>query len=661
MSKRKHTKRPVQLLLLILLIVLMLVSFCMSFIPVGNAQEPEPEITVNSDGRLCAEGEVLVKFHDDMSEEAAQSTLNEFDSAQLDVSNDIIVTEVPDGETVESFVDSLEALPNVEYAQPNYIYTLERTVNDGYIGSQWHLDKIGAFNAWDTTMGSSDIRVAVIDTGVDLNHPDLTGQIVAQADVVANDGSAQDDDGHGTHVAGIIAAKADNGIGVAGVAPGVKLIAVDVFTYYMDNGTLKFGASSIDVVKGIEYAVSNDADVINLSLGHYGSEDTLLKNAIDSAVSLGVVCVAAAGNNSSNQPHYPGDFESCISVTATDWNDSFASYSNYGPEKDISAPGGDSNSMPDSLILSTVYDARNHTSGYEYQSGTSMASPVVAGVVALMLSANPSLGVNDVKNILYNTAVDLCAPGRDDFYGYGRINANAAVAMAAGIPYIPIHPTGVALDKTSLGLFVGDTYHLTASVSPFTASNKAITYSSNNTDVATVSYIGIVTAKREGLAEITATTADGGFQSTCQLTVKSGLIASDIYTIDRTNKVLKGLLVNTSAAQLKANLKNAPEEIKIYDASGTLYTGSKLCTGMTIKLEFGTGVRDSLAIALLGDTSGDGNISISDYTYIRLHILGLSALSGVKAAAADVDKSGSIDIADYTYTRLHILNLKLLY
>lgn len=647
MSKQRRTHKPVQLVLLILMILLMLVSFAVSFIPIANASEPEPEITTTSDGRLCAQGEVLVKFHNDVPGEAAENTLNALDSVQLDASSDIIVTDVPEGETVESFVESLEAQPSIEYAQPNYVYTLERTVNDPFIGNQWHLNKIGAFNAWDTTMGSSDIKVAVIDTGIDLVHQDFAGQIAAQTDVVDNDGSAQDDNGHGTHVAGIIAAKADNGIGVAGVAPGVKLIAVDVFGFYLNDQTLtlEFGALTSEVIEGIQYARAQGADVINMSLG--GSDyDQAFENTVNAAVSAGVVVVAAAGNNSSGgttDAHYPSDFESCISVIATDQSDLKAGFSNYGPKKDIAAPGVG------------IYSTYPNT--YQFMNGTSMASPVVAGVVALMLSVNPSLTVGEVKSILYSTAVDLGTTGPDDYYGNGRVNAQAAVAAAAGTAAVE----DFSLNPPSAVLAVNETLQLNPSFTPSNAANKNVSYSSDTPSVATVSPSGVVTAVSQGTAVITATTADGGFQDTCQLTVKTEWLASDVYTIDRTNNVIKGIAANTSAAQLKANLKNAPEDIKIYNASGTLFTGSKLCTGMTVKLEFGTGTYDSLAIALLGDASGDGNISIPDYTNIRLHILGLSTLTGAKAAAADVDQNGSIDIADYTYARLHILGLKSLY
>ncbi len=612
MSKQKNTHKPAQLVLLILLILLMLVSFSVSFIPIGHAQEPVPEIATTSDGRPCAEGEVLVKFKDAVTESAFESTLQALSSEPLDTASDIVVADVPEGETVESFVEELEAQPNVEYAQPNYVYTLESTtINDPYAAQQWHLGKIGVYDAWDITMGISDIRVAVIDTGVDLSHPDLTGQIVAQADMVDNDGNAQDDDGHGTHVAGIIAANANNGIGVAGIAPGTKLIAVDVF--YNDGN-----AYSLDVAEGINFAVANGADVINLSLGHYISSDTVLQAAIASAAAANVVCVAAAGNDATSDPHYPSSYDSCISVSATDWNDSLASYSNFGSTIDISAPGGDSNSMPSSLILSTCYDASTHSSEYAYMGGTSMASPVVAGVAALMLSSNQSLSATDIKNMLTSTAVDIGVPGRDDQYGYGRVNAHAAVSAASGIPYTPVAVSGVDLNEASLSMLTSETYLLTASLSPLNASNKAVTFSSNNPSVATVSATGVVTAKSIGSAVITATTADGGFTNTCQVAVKSGTIATGVYTIDRTNNVIKGIAANTTVSQLEDNLGNAPEDIYVYYASGSPYNSGKLSTGMTVKLEFGTGVHDSLAVAVTGDTSKDGSISISDYTNIRL-------------------------------------------
>ncbi len=371
----------------------------------------EPQI-IEVDGTQCVNGEVIVKFKDSVSDTAAENTLCALDSdlqQELPV-DELLVTEVPEGDTVEGFIDTLESQPNVEYVQPNYVYTLETAVNDPGASSQWHLSKTGALSAWDITTGSPNIRVAVLDSGADLDHPDLTGQIYAETDVVDNDGSADDDGGHGTHVAGIIAAKANNGIGVAGIAPGVKLIVVDVFGPEY--------AYTSDIIEGLNFATNNGADVINMSFGCY-ENDSAFEAAVNQAAAAGAVCVAAAGNESTSALCYPSDYDACVSVIATTSSDTKASYSNYGSLKDISAPG--------TGIYSTYLNGQ-----YAYMSGTSMASPVTAGVAALIWSANPGLSAAEVKNILYSTAADLGTSGKDNTFGYGRVDALAAVTVAAG-------------------------------------------------------------------------------------------------------------------------------------------------------------------------------------------------------------------------------------
>jgi hypothetical protein len=258
--------------------------------------------------------------------------------------------------------------------------------------------------------------------------------------VVDNDGSAEDDNGHGTHVAGIIAATAGNEYLGAGVAPGVSLIVVDVFD--RDNNETptnpyddKFFATSEDIAAGFDYAIQNGADVINLSLGGY-QVDAVEMNAVNAAAAAGMVVVAAAGNNNTSATIYPGDLESVICVTATGPDDERASYSNYGPAKDIAAPGGNGDDYL-GWIFST-YPLINPTTGestpgYAWGAGTSMAAPVVSGVVALMLSADDDLGVDDIKNKLYNSAVDLGAKGKDNYFGNGRVNAASAVRSVLGI------------------------------------------------------------------------------------------------------------------------------------------------------------------------------------------------------------------------------------
>ncbi len=381
--------------------------------PVMIQTAEEPDIITAADGTQYARDEVIVKFKSTVSDSAIMSALDAADSGVINTleAYGLTVAEVPEGETVNSFIDTLEAQPNVEYAEPNYVYKVAATVSDPGFSMQWYLNKINIPTAWDMTMGLPDIKVAVLDTGIDLTHPEFAGQIFAQEDMVYFDGNAQDDSigekcyGHGTHVAGIIGAKPNNGQGISGVAPGVSLIAVDVF-----DGD---GAWTVDVIEGMQYAVANGADVINMSLGGPGIS-TSFEDAITDAVNKGVVCVVAAGNDNTSIYYSPSDCTDAISVIATDQNDNRASFSNYGPLKDISAPGVD--------ILSTY-----PINKYAYGDGTSMAAPVVSGVVALMLSLNPDLTAAEVKNKLYSTAVDLGAPGFDAQFANGRVNAYAVV------------------------------------------------------------------------------------------------------------------------------------------------------------------------------------------------------------------------------------------
>lgn len=671
MSKpRKH--KPLQFMLLILLILLMILSFSMSFIPVGHAQEPETDVIRTSDGLLCAKDQVLVKFKPTVSDYAAKHTLSTMSSEALDTTSDMIIADVPAGETVDNFAETLEAQPNVQYAQPNYLYTFESvSVNDTYVGYQWHLETMGVFDAWTTTLGSSNVIVAVLDTGVDLNHPDLVGRFVNPTDVVDND-SAQDDDGHGTHVAGIISAVTNNSKGVAGIAPGAKLMPVDVFGHYNTGSGTVFGALTSEVIEGIDYAVSKDADVINISLG--GSDyDSAFEDAIDNAVSKGVVVVSAAGNKGQNGTHYPSDYDSCISVIATDWNDAKASYSNYGEDKDICAPGGDTNTdqNSDSFIFSTSYDPSTQTSGYAWMDGTSMASPMVAGVVALMLSANPNLKVSQVKDILYNTAVDLGAPGRDDDSGYGRVNAAAAVAAAAKKNYIPVPVTGVALKDSSLSLAPDVTCQLYAKVSPLNASNKAVVYFSSNEAVATVNPSGLITAVGAGNSIITVKTIDGNLTSSCNITVTMASIpvtgvsisgfSPEAHTLhfkgDSFN--ITPIVAPQNATNKAVKFESSTPTVATVDTTGIINVVGIGSTNITVTtLEKGLSSFIVLDVAKRGDANGDGNVSIMDYSLIRLHILGLKPLSDAYKPVADVDNNGNVSISDYTLVRLQILGLK---
>ncbi|MDQ2648671.1 MAG: S8 family serine peptidase [Actinomycetota bacterium] len=316
-------------------------------------------------------------------------------------------------------------------------------------GLQWGLDAVGAPAAWATARGA-DTTIAVIDSGIDLQHEDLAPKIVGHVSCIgaAGDpakcrGSGQDDNGHGTHVAGIAAAVTGNGRGIAGVAPDAKLLAVRVLANDCNGETCTASGTAGDVAAGIRWAVDNGADVINLSLGG-GSNLGILTgcafcDAINYAWGKGVVAVIAAGNDSM-LPSGFGD-EPAVIVTATTKDDGRASYSASSSgilrsaRWPVAAPGGEGETNPADCatggspkgVLSTYWIA-GHANEYACLAGTSMAAPFVSGAVALLRSQG--LSPQQAVDRLLTTARDLGGPGRDSFYGEGRID----VATAVGPP-----------------------------------------------------------------------------------------------------------------------------------------------------------------------------------------------------------------------------------
>jgi serine protease len=298
------------------------------------------------------------------------------------------------------------------------------TGSDPSRGQQWDLTKIKATDAWQQSTGAG-VTVAVIDTGVDARHPDLAGQVLTGYDVInKSTGIATDPNGHGTHVAGTIAAATGNGVGVSAVAPDTTILPIRVLgaggTGYMS-----------DAATGIIYAADHGANVINMSLGST-SKVTAVSNAIAYARSKGVTVVAAAGNQreSGSPTSYPAADAGVIAVAATDSADAAAFYSNEASYVDVAAPG--------SAIYNTYPGNR-----YATMSGTSMASPHVAAVAALLKAYNPSLTPDQIEAALEESAKDLGAAGKDADYGYGRIDAVAALA-AVTVPAATAPATSAA-------------------------------------------------------------------------------------------------------------------------------------------------------------------------------------------------------------------------
>ncbi len=425
------------------LVLFTVVALTGAFIgPAGSAAEPGPaggqRLRLLSDAAPAqtsyAPGRILVKFRagtkiapEAVLAEAGGESLREL--AGLGV---LLVGVAPGAEL--TVAARLAADPSVLYAEPDYIYHaagIATTPNDPYYADyQWNLPHINADDAWNTTTGSTGVIIAVIDTGVDLTHPDLASKIVSGYDFVHNDSDASDDEGHGTHVASLAAAASNNNEGIAGVSWGAKIMPLKA----LDSGG---SGSTSDIADALRWAADHGADIANLSLGGSSGSSTL-QDAINYAYSAGVLLIAASGNEylSGNPTTYPAAYTHVLAVAATNDFDGHASYSNSGSYVDVAAPGGDPSSSYDSNPDHWIVGAYWRGSGYDYAwlAGTSQATPQVAGLAALLLSVNPSLTNDQVESLIRSTAVDVGTVGRDDFAGDGRIDVAAAVTAASGGP-----------------------------------------------------------------------------------------------------------------------------------------------------------------------------------------------------------------------------------
>ncbi|WP_013324323.1 S8 family peptidase [Gloeothece verrucosa] len=303
----------------------------------------------------------------------------------------------------------------VEYIEPNYIYSALEVPNDPDYSKQWNFRSINVEKAWDETQGEG-ITVAVIDTGVS-RVPDLEEtEFVEGYDFVNDKNDATDDNGHGTHVAGTIAQSTNNNYGVAGIAYKAKIMPLKVLSA---GG----GGTVADIAEAIRFAADHGADVINMSLGG-GGESELMEQAIDYAYSKGVVIIAAAGNSGDNASSYPARYPKVISVAALDAAGNKASYSNFGAGVDISAPGGDELAE----ILQETIDPQTGKAAWVGLHGTSMASPHVAAVAALIKAE----GISDPQEILEVLLQSSRKITEDPFnyYGAGQLDAAASVELA---------------------------------------------------------------------------------------------------------------------------------------------------------------------------------------------------------------------------------------
>ena len=356
-----------------------------------------------------AGGRILVKLRPGAPPQAAAAALENAGARQVGAIADLGVREleVAPGETTVA-LRKLNSDPRVAYAERDLILTAQRAPNDYWWPSEWAPPKVNAPAAWDHTVGSPGTVIAVLDSGVDFSQPDLQGSFVAGRDVVNSDNDPSDDFGHGTQVAGVAAARSDNGTGVASYCWLCSIMPVKVLGA---NGT---GTVS-NIAAGITWASDHGARVINMSLGTTTSSSTLA-GAAQYAHDRGAVLVAAAGNSSSTTQTYPAALPTVIGVAGTDSLDQLTGTSNYGPWVAVAAPGC------------------NFTSGlsswYGTFCGTSSASPAVAGIAGLAISLDPGATNAEVERAIESSAVPT------GFVQYGRVDAAAALSALgpAGVP-----------------------------------------------------------------------------------------------------------------------------------------------------------------------------------------------------------------------------------
>jgi len=401
-------------------------------------------------------GEVLLKVRPGFSPAALAASVNAVVAWPVG-DGSIVLLKLRSGD-VPTALATLKGRAGVVFAEPNWLRQLHAAPDDPGFGRKWDLDNPGTLcDGSDCASANADIDwlaaynelgaafagaavIAVVDTGIDRNHPDLDAKVLAGYDFLDGDADPKDTFGHGTHVAGIALAETGNATGTAGVgfSPKIKVLPLRVCD---ENG-----CPTDAIVNAIYYAASHDANVINMSLGgSFGSSAE--QQAINAAWNAGLVIAASSGNDGSGKVSYPAAYPNAIAVGATNWHDQVTRYSNKGSALDVTAPGGDMftyhdpggiySTMPTyPVYLTTVY---GYSQNYDQLQGTSMAAPEVSGLAALLFSlgtvadTNGNGRINDeIRAIIESTADDLGSAGWDRSYGWGRINAYQAVLAATG-------------------------------------------------------------------------------------------------------------------------------------------------------------------------------------------------------------------------------------
>ncbi|MBK7352400.1 MAG: S8 family serine peptidase [Nitrosomonas sp.] len=366
----------------------------------------KPHAAKRNDKEDWAKGRILVMPRAGLPAKAFANILKEHQGKAKKIGqSELYIVELPEY-SEEGVIARLKHHPHLKFAELDYLVTADLASNDPYYPNAWHLPKISAPSAWDSSQGLG-VTIAILDTGIDGAHPDLASRLVPGWNFYDNNSNTSDVHGHGTKVAGAAAATTNNSSGVAGVAGQAKIMPIRV-------ASPSLTASSSLISSGIIYAADRGVRVANVSYANQPMRSATI-TASQYMKDKGGLVTVSAGNNGIDEGFTPTN--TMIPVSATDSNDVKTSWSSYGNYVAVAAPG--------SGIWTTV---RGGT--YGAVSGTSFSSPITAGVIALMMAANPKLKSTEIEKLLLSTAKDLGAAGRDSYYGYGRVDAAAAVKAA---------------------------------------------------------------------------------------------------------------------------------------------------------------------------------------------------------------------------------------
>ncbi len=572
----------------------------------------------------------------------------------------LLKLKLSEGQLAEDAIADYNCDPNVIYAEPNFTVSIYRTPNDPLFDSQWPLNNYGqiypetgsyvsppgksdadidAPEAWDICIGNTDVVVAVLDTGVDYAHRDLDGNMwLNEAELngtegVDDDGNGYEDDiygynfaydrsdpmddnGHGTHCAGTIAAEGDNHCDITGVCWDARIMALK-FLNSLGGGDIYNAADAI------YYAVENGADVISNSWGLTYDTETL-REAIEYAHSCGVVIIAAAGNDDTDDYHYPASYSDVIAVSATDSQDEKASFSSYGDWIDVAAPGVD-------ILSLRSHNAHNGTAHDEYtsiMSGTSMACPHVAGLAALILSLNPDLTNDEVRQIIRDSADDLPGqPGFDPYFGYGRINAYNAT---------------LEIPNTNGRIFFNDPQYTAPSTPVITVMDADLIGSGT----VRVKVSSSTETKPEEIELVEAVPGKGIFQGTISLSSTGRQRLNNGKLIVRHNDMITAIYEETSPVGTKADTASI-------DINGPIISSLEVFVEVALEEEGVVTItwmtdEPSTSTVYYGLTS-EPDQSIANFDYVMEHIIvitGLEAGIPYYFKVESQDATGNVTIDD---------------